>query len=121
MRGFSRATLVLFSILFISDELQKYSKVDAYRAWAQKYTKSSTGCSCWFDLSRGLNCACCQNKGIQCGFPLHKYCQRDARRPQFRKGCPGNLISRMRQMMWSLFNMKFNKEQNKRFVYYYSV
>jgi len=89
MRGFSRATLVLFSILFISDELQKYSKVDAYRAWAQKYTKSSTGCSCWFDLSRGLNCACCQNKGIQCGFPLHKYCQRDARRPQFRKGCPG--------------------------------
>merc|ERR1712226_155743 len=36
-------------------------------SWAKKYTKSQTGCPCWWDLSRKEECACCWNKGIQCG------------------------------------------------------
>ena len=37
------------------------------------YTQTSTGCPCWFDLSRS-DCACCQNDGVQCGAPMQQYC-----------------------------------------------
>ena len=58
--------------------------------WAKRFTKTTTGCPCWWDLTKGDDCACCQNKGIQCGYPQHRFCQRDAGRPQYRKGCPGS-------------------------------
>lgn len=60
-------------------------------SWAKKYTdtRRPEGCPCWWDLTQGYNCACCRNRGIQCGYPLHRYCQRDAGKPQYRKGCPG--------------------------------
>jgi len=91
MRGVSRVTLVLVSILFLSNVWQSYLEVEAASMprWAKKFTSSTTGCLCWFDLSRGKECACCHNKGIQCGYPKQNYCQRDARRPQYRQGCPG--------------------------------
>ena len=59
--------------------------------WAKKYTRKSHGCPCWWDLTRKeYDCACCQNRGIQCGYPLHRFCQRDTRKNRNRKGCPGN-------------------------------
>ena len=63
-------------------------------SWAKKYTdtRRPEGCPCWWDLTQGYNCACCRNRGIQCGYPLHRYCQRDAGKPQYRKGCPGNIL-----------------------------
>ena len=32
----------------------------------------SRGCPCWFDIT--MNCACCKNDGVQCGYPMHNYC-----------------------------------------------
>ena len=29
---------------------------------------------CWWDLTRN-NCGTCKNGGVQCGFPMHKWCQ----------------------------------------------
>jgi len=36
------------------------------------FTQSNTGCPCWFDIT--MNCACCKNDGVQCGYPMHNYC-----------------------------------------------
>jgi len=51
----------------------------------QKYTKSSSGCECWWDITK-KNCACCnENVGaMQCGWPMHKFCYKKSVR-----GCPG--------------------------------
>ena len=64
--------------------------------WARKYTKRKTGCPCWFDLTNPNlenKCACCKRHngkmGVPCGYPMHKYCQRDEKDPTNRKGCPG--------------------------------
>jgi len=100
MRGISRVMLVLVSLLLLSDwwqkfgscledNLEKESKAYTPR-WAKKWTKKQSGCPCWFDLSRGLECACCYPKGVQCGFPKQRFCQRDKSvHPTKRKGCPG--------------------------------
>ena len=95
--GISRVTLVLVSILFLSDLWQKNLEVHAASTppWARRYTGTQTGCPCWFDLSRGMECACCKGRGIQCGFPKQNFCQRDARRSTYREGCKGNLSSWM--------------------------
>ena len=29
---------------------------------------------CWWDLTR-KNCGNCKKGGVQCGFPMHKWCQ----------------------------------------------
>ena len=89
----SMLPIVLGSIFLLSDMWVSKLEVQAARMpqWAKKYTRSQKGCPCWFDLSKGTTeCACCHNKGIQCGYPMQMYCQRDARRPQYRIGCPGN-------------------------------
>jgi len=39
---------------------------------------------CWWDLTRS-DCAKCNAKGQQCGFPMHKWCQSK----NAKKGCPG--------------------------------
>lgn len=58
----------------------------------KKYTKSATGCKCWFDLEMGKECACCNKKvdgkkadSMQCGYPMHNYCYQKHKR----QGCPG--------------------------------
>ena len=81
----------------LEDDLDK-RQLDSQRArkptkmpsWAKKYTVPGERCQCWWDLTKDDECACCQNKGIQCGYPQHRFCQRDAGRPQYRKGCPGS-------------------------------
>jgi len=65
----------------------------------KKYTKSATGCKCWFDLEMGKECACCNKKvdgkkadSMQCGYPMHKYCYKKTRAKDgtlISKGCPG--------------------------------
>jgi len=50
------------------------------------YTKASTGCACWFDMTR-TDCACCNTDAVQCGAPMQNYCYKkfDGRQ----RGCPG--------------------------------
>lgn len=60
-------------------------------SWAKSYTRSTTGCPCWWDLTQGNICACCKDdknggKGQPCGYPMHNYCQRKRS-----IGCPGLL------------------------------
>ena len=38
-----------------------------------EFTKTNTGCPCWFDMTRD-DCACCESDGVQCGDPLHQWC-----------------------------------------------
>ena len=43
------------------------------------FTESNSGCACWFDplqlfMSAG-DCACCKSNGVQCGYPMQKWCQ----------------------------------------------
>ena len=56
--------------------------------WARRFTKSKSGCPCWWDLTLGTVCACCKNfrrlQGQPCGYPLHNYCQQKRN-----AGCPG--------------------------------
>jgi len=59
----------------------------AWKKYFKKFTKSRSGCPCWFDLGRGNDCACCKGTGIQCGSPMESFCQRDATQPTERKGC----------------------------------
>ena len=81
--------------------------------WAKKYTRGTKGCPCWWDLTKGDVCACCKNKGIQCGYPKHRFCQRDAGRPQYRKGCPGSTCYNPYFSINSLLIQEsFMKEQN---------
>ena len=99
----SMLPIVLGSIFLLSDMWVSKLEVQAARMpqWAKKYTRSQKGCPCWFDLSKGTTeCACCHNKGIQCGYPMQMYCQRDARRSQYRIGCPGNNFCIYIYMLW---------------------
>jgi len=44
---------------------------------------------CWWDLSRS-DCAKCTNGGVQCGFPMHKWCQPKKKKQIGCKGIPSN-------------------------------
>jgi len=73
----------------IQEDLESRAK-PRLPSWAKRYTKKTSGCPCWWDLTKtDNNCACCKSRGIQCGYPLHRFCQRDSRKPQYRIGCPG--------------------------------
>jgi len=51
----------------------------------QPYTLSTTGCQCWWDLTRTTECACCkEGDTMQCGYPKHNYCYL-----KMSRGCPG--------------------------------
>ena len=62
-----------------------------------KVTKSNTGCACWFDpyeLFMGPgDCACCKTAdkwtGVQCGYPMHNYCQPKVDDGEEQEGCEG--------------------------------
>ena len=74
----------------IQEDLESRAK-PRLPSWAKRYTKKTSGCPCWWDLTKtDNNCACCKSRGIQCGYPLHRFCQRDSRKPQYRIGCPGS-------------------------------
>jgi len=52
------------------------------------FTKSKTGCPCWWDITKKTQCACCKGdtkKVMQCGFPMQNYCYKKSDRV----GCPG--------------------------------
>ena len=59
-------------------------------------TKSKTGCACWFDplelFTSAGDCACCKGGkkgGVQCGYPMHNYCQRKVDDGEEQQGCAG--------------------------------
>ena len=61
-----------------------------------KVTKSNKGCACWFDpfeLFMGAgDCACCKTgkkAGVQCGYPMHNYCQPKVGGGEEQQGCEG--------------------------------
>jgi len=41
---------------------------------------------CWWDLTR-TDCAQCKDNGVQCGFPMHKWCQ--DKKSAKKSGCKG--------------------------------
>ena len=53
------------------------------------------GCHCWFDpLEKFLGkkkCACCESNGIQCGYPMQKWCQPKVKTGKIQKGCVGEI------------------------------
>ena len=72
-------------------------------SWAKSYTRSTTGCPCWWDLTQGNICACCKDdknggKGQPCGYPMHNYCQRKRS-----IGCPGIQINLSRKQICSIY------------------
>ena len=70
----------------IDEDLDRSNQVSA------KYTKSPTGCACWFDLAGEVlapdSCACCKNGGWQCGNPKQNWCTRIDKNDR-RVGCKG--------------------------------
>ena len=60
------------------------------------YFKFYLGCHCWFDpLEKYLGkkkCACCKSNGIQCGYPMHKWCQPKVKTGKIQKGCIGEIL-----------------------------
>merc|ERR1712038_1051646 len=56
---------------FSEDELAE----ERSSKWYTGYTASASGCPCWFDIqANDTRCACCQNGGIQCGYPKQDQC-----------------------------------------------
>jgi len=51
-----------------------------------RYTASTSGCPCWWDLTKTTQCGCCKEgiNAMQCGYPKHKYCYKKSA-----LGCPG--------------------------------
>lgn len=78
--------LALFSLLILA-----FNCVDGAQV-SQKYTKSPTGCACWFDLEGKIlspnSCACCKTGGRQCGYPIHNVCTKIGQKDR-RTGCKG--------------------------------
>ena len=58
-----------------------------------RVTKSNTGCACWFDpfqlFTESGDCACCKNVAVQCGYPMHNWCQRKVDDGEEQQGCQG--------------------------------
>ena len=54
------------------------------------------GCYCWFDpLEKYLGnkkCACCKSNGVQCGYPMQKWCQPKVNTGKIQKGCVGEVL-----------------------------
>ena len=63
---------------------------------SKKYTRSPTGCVCWFDLEGKLlapnSCACCRPGGRQCGYPRQNICTKITKDDD-RTGCSGKPYS----------------------------
>merc|ERR1712025_1355554 len=63
----------------ISKKLKPFTKVKANG-------KPIANSPCWWDLTR-TDCGTCRNGGVQCGYPMHKWCQ--SPKDDKKKGCPG--------------------------------
>jgi len=66
--------------------LHELTTTEGKDALFSTYTKSPTGCPCWFDMTRS-DCACCEDAGVQCGAPMQNYCTK--KEPGRQKGCLG--------------------------------
>jgi len=103
MKSYHQIALLVFTsiTLCIADSVESLNKFNSsdelvletragVPGWARKYTRSRTGCPCWWDLTLGDICACCKDfrgkLGQPCGYPLHNYCQKKSS-----YGCPGLL------------------------------
>ena len=101
MKSYHQIALLVFTsiTLCIADSVESLNKFNSsdelvletragVPGWARKYTRSRTGCPCWWDLTLGDICACCKDfrgkLGQPCGYPLHNYCQKKSS-----YGCPG--------------------------------
>jgi len=76
-----KVILVLLALLVLIDA--KKGKIPKK---FKKFTKSKTGCPCWWDLTKTDECACCKGKPekvMQCGYPMHMYCHKKSD-----QGCP---------------------------------
>lgn len=78
---------------FSEPELENFTEPEiAENQVSKKYTKSPTGCACWFDLGGELlepnSCACCKTGGRQCGYPRHNLCHKIDKQDS-RTGCKG--------------------------------
>ena len=51
----------------ITKKLKPFTKVKANG-------KPIANSPCWWDLTR-TDCGTCRNGGVQCGYPMHKWCQ----------------------------------------------
>ena len=68
----------------------------------EQVTVSKKGCACWFDplekfMKKGA-CACCKSgkndvtkNGVQCGYPMHNWCQPQVEYGEEQIGCKGTL------------------------------
>jgi len=63
----------------ITKKLKPFTKVKANG-------KPIANSPCWWDLTR-TDCGTCRNGGVQCGYPMHKWCQ--SPKDDKKKGCPG--------------------------------
>merc|ERR1712019_238206 len=63
----------------ITKKLKPFTKVKANG-------KPIANSPCWWDLTR-TDCGTCRNGGVQCGYPMHKWCQNP--KDDKKKGCPG--------------------------------
>merc|ERR1711915_339725 len=85
----------------------------------EPYTNSTTGCPCWWDLTKETECACCNTdvtdkKGkpvevMACGAPQHHFCHRKSVR-----GCPGvpNRAHTLSQMGFPCFHKRGREERS---------
>ena len=93
LRIFLSVTLAFEKFNALSDELDIDTRA-SMPSWARAYTESTSGCPCWWDLTKGMECACCKDRGrrlgVPCGYPLHMYCQG---KTNWGWGCPGTTKS----------------------------
>lgn len=93
---FSLLILIFIYSVFIADGARRKSKKGKWRKSKfnkskkptpykkyEKYTEPGETCPCWWDITKS-ECGCCKNGGVQCGFPLGKYCYKKSNR-----GCTG--------------------------------
>ena len=94
------ALVIVFSVfaLHFSVGKKSYTKSPTGKLFEDEfYVKlcsnlKTTGCACWWDVTGNVvkpnDCACCEPKGIQCGYPVHHSCQSE----RISYGCKGKAL-----------------------------
>ena len=94
--GLESATIQDPFNLFNQSKYDRNINIDRTLTGYKKVTKSNTGCACWFDplekFTTAGDCACCKGGkkgGVQCGYPMHNYCQPKVKKGEELTGCEG--------------------------------